>query len=81
MKITRAVGYRIADLLALKNWSLYRLAKESGLDYSLLAQIMDERNKDVRLSKIVAICNAFGISVNEFFDEATCKRLAEQENL
>lgn len=80
MTIVRVIGYRISDLLAMKGWTVYKLAKESGLNTSLLQQIMNERNKDVGLSKIVAICNAFGITINEFFDEKTCKRLKEYDN-
>ena len=57
---------RILDLLEHKGWSKYRLSKETGIPENTVYNIF-KRKTMPKLDTIVIICNAFEISVGEFF--------------
>ncbi len=59
---------RIRQLMAERNWTAYRLAKESGLSESTLANIF-KRNTVPSITTLEAICGAFGLSLSQFFAE------------
>lgn len=62
------VSMKIANLLKERNWSLYRLAKESGVQTTNLEKICF-CNRIPTIPTIMKICNGFGITLSEFFDE------------
>ena len=51
-----------------KGWSINYLAMESGLTQSTLNNLYS-RNTEPKISTLRAICNAFGITLAEFFKE------------
>lgn len=57
---------RIDDLMKERNWSDYKLASESGLSSSTIANI-HRRNTVPSISTLEAICSAFGITLSQFF--------------
>lgn len=57
---------RLRQLLEERGWTAYRLAKESGLSESTLANIF-KRNTVPSISTLEAVCAAFGISLAQFF--------------
>ena len=57
---------RINYFLDFKHWTLYRLAKESGVPYSSLNNIF-LRNTCPTIPTLEKICNGLGISFSEFF--------------
>lgn len=57
---------RIDDLMKEHNWSDYKLASESGLSSSTIANI-HRRNTVPSISTLEAICSAFGITLSQFF--------------
>ncbi len=59
---------RLRQLLDERGWTAYRLAKESGLSESTLANIF-KRNTVPSISTLEAVCVAFGISLSQFFAE------------
>lgn len=59
---------RLRQLMAERGWTAYRLAKESGLSESTLANIF-KRNTIPSIATLEAICSAFGISLSLFFAE------------
>ncbi len=59
---------RLRQLMAERNWTAYRLAKESGLSESTLANIF-KRNNVPSIPTLEAVCSAFGISLAQFFAE------------
>ena len=59
---------RIRRLMEERHWTEYRLAKESGLSQSTIANIF-KRNNVPTLSTLESICSAFGISLAQFFSE------------
>lgn len=61
---------KIKELLAERNWSIYKLAKESGIPYSSLNSLFQKNNQPT-LSTLEKICKGFHISVSEFFLDTT----------
>lgn len=59
---------RIDDLMNKHNWSDYKLATKSGLSTSTIANI-HRRNTIPSIPTLEAICNAFGITLSQFFSE------------
>lgn len=57
---------RIDQLMQERNWTDYRLAAESGLSSSTIANI-HRRNTVPSITTLEAICKAFGISLSQFF--------------
>lgn len=59
---------RIDILMKERNWSNYKLAAESGLSSSNIANIY-RRNTTPSISTLESICSAFGITLKQFFTE------------
>lgn len=57
---------RIQALCAAYSWSLYRLAKESGITYSTLCSMIHKDNTP-SIPTLIKICSGFGITLAEFF--------------
>lgn len=60
---------RIQQLVTLKGWSYYRLAKQSGIPYSTLNTMMLKTNAP-SIATLTKICHGLGISLAQFFDES-----------
>lgn len=73
---------RIDELMKERNWSNYKLAAESGLSSSTIANIY-RRNTTPSISTLEAICSAFGITLAQFFteDSYTVQLSSEQRDL
>ena len=63
---------RISDMLKQRNWSVYRLAKQSDLPYSSLNNLF-VRNTMPTISTLMKICKGLNISMSEFFADDTPK--------
>ena len=68
MKLQKAVGMRISELLALHNITEYKLSLQSGLSKQAISQIMNERYESIKFETMVKIADGFGITVQEFID-------------
>lgn len=64
--IENGVLDRIKFFLEYRHWSIYKLAKESGLSYSSLNNIFN-RNTCPSVATLEKICTGFNISLSEFF--------------
>lgn len=62
----QSIHKRILELCQQKQWSFYRLAKESGFSQSTLKSITKEKYMP-NLYTINKICNALDISLSDFF--------------
>ena len=58
---------RIKDLCSARNWTIYRLAKQSGITYSTLCTMLHKATAP-SIPTLVKLCRGFGISLSEFFD-------------
>ncbi len=59
---------RIEDLMKERNWTDYKLSKKSGLSSSTIAN-MRRRNTIPSIPTLETICEAFGISLSQFFQD------------
>ena len=61
------INKRISQLCKMRGMSYYRLAKDSKLSESVLSSIRREKNLP-SLDTLEKICNAFNITMSEFFN-------------
>lgn len=71
------VQKRIKQLMKERNWTDYRLAKESGLSYSTVTNMFN-RNNAPTLPTLEAVCIAFGITMAQFFTEGTSPEMTDE---
>ena len=58
----------IRALCDARSWTLYRLAKESGIPYSTLCTMLHKANAP-SIPTLIKICDGLGITLAQFFDE------------
>lgn len=68
---------KLKELLHKRGWTEYRLAKECGLSESTIANIY-RRNSTPSFATLKAICNAFGITLSQFFSEGDMVELTPE---
>ena len=61
-----------------RGWSVYRLSVESGISQSTLTNMFN-RETLPSITTLECLCNAFGITMSEFFAEEVENPTAEQE--
>lgn len=73
------VTEKIKKLSALRGWSEYRLVKETGLAQSTIANIY-HRNTIPSITTLETICNAFGITLSQFFSDNDAVSLSNEQS-
>lgn len=72
---------RIQELREARGWSVYKLAKLSGIPQSSIATWY-QKNYYPPIDKLEILCDTFGISLSEFFHVGEAVTLTpEQKNL
>lgn len=61
---------KIQELLDERNWSLYKLAKESNIPYSSLNSLFLKDNQPT-VATLEKVCTGFNITLAEFFSDNT----------
>lgn len=61
---------RIQQLMDERGWSEYRLSKNSNLSQTTIANIF-KRNNAPTLPTLEIMCNAFGITLAQFFSDGS----------
>ena len=59
---------RIQQLMTERGWSMYRLAKQSLISQSTLSNLINRGNAP-SLCTLIKICDAFGITLSQFFND------------
>ena len=72
------VKERIEQQMAKRNWSVYRLGKESGLSQSTLAHVFREESEPT-ISTLTTICKAFGMTLSQFFADDDFVALTDEQ--
>jgi transcriptional regulator with XRE-family HTH domain len=72
------VNERIKKMMKERDWTEYRLAVESGLSQSTIANLF-RRNTVPSVMTIEAICEGFGISLAQFFAEDDLVELSDEQ--
>lgn len=61
---------KIQELLDERNWSLYKLSKQSNIPYSSLNSLFLKNNQPT-IATLEKICIGFNITLSEFFESDT----------
>lgn len=72
------INGRIRKLCEVRFWSIYRLAKESGITYSTLSTMLNQDNTPT-LPTLEKLCGGFGITLAQFFDDDTLTVTPEEK--
>ena len=72
------VNQKIKHLANSRGWSEYRLAKESGLASSTIANIY-HRDTIPSIPTLEILCKAFGITLAQFFSEGAPVHLTKEQ--
>ena len=74
------INKRIDELRFERGWSMYELAQETGLTQSTLSSIM-KRGNPPKIETLQCICEAFGLTLAQFFLEDECSEILTQQEL
>ena len=77
MYLSDAIRSRIKYYQDKKNMSLWALFKSSGVPMSTLAAFMSKRTELVKLDTLLHICEGFGITLTEFFEDDIFKEVEQ----
>lgn len=69
---------RIKELMDERGWTIYELAKRSGLAQTTISN-MWKRNTEPTIPSLRAICNGFGITLSQFFAEGDLVELTPSQ--
>ena len=69
MSLSDAIRKRVGYFLKQKNMNLWKLFKASGVPISTLSSFMNKRTELVQLDTLLHICEGFGITITEFFED------------
>ena len=72
------VNERVRELMKARGWTEYRLAKESGLSNSTIANLF-RRNNAMSIPTLEAICEAFGLTISQFFADNELVELNDEQ--
>lgn len=68
---------RLQGLLDARGWTMYRLAKQSGLTESTIANIY-RRNAIPSIDTLEKVCQGFGITLSQFFADGDMVELTPE---
>lgn len=71
---------RIKHMAEERGWTEYRLVKESGLAPSTIANIY-HRNTIPGIPTLEILCDAFGITLSQFFSENDMVSLSKEQSI
>lgn len=74
------VQKRIKNLMELRGWTDYRLAKEAGLSHSTVTNMFNRSNAPT-LPTLEAVCRAFGITLSQFFGDFEDNEMLREQRL
>lgn len=69
---------RLKELREDRGWSVYKLAKLSGIPQSTIATWY-QKNLYPPIDKLEILCDTFGISLSEFFSTGNVKSLSDEQ--
>jgi len=68
----------IKELCKKQGWTVYKLADEAGITQSTITN-MFYRKTLPSITTLTSICNAFGITLSQFFNETNSTEILSQE--
>ena len=68
MQLSDATRERIKQLLKQNNMKLFDLSKAAGVSLPTISDFLKNDTKNLRMDTMLHICEAFGITLKDFFD-------------
>ncbi len=69
---------RIREILRKRNWTVYRLGEESGIQSSTLTNMFN-RDTNPTIPTLEKICKGLGITLSQFFAEGNMIELSDEQ--
>ncbi|MCB6477564.1 helix-turn-helix domain-containing protein [Emergencia timonensis] len=69
---------RIREMMDERGWSDYKLAQYAGLSQSTISNLFSRSNEPT-ISTLRYICDAFGVTLAQFFSEGPAVELTEKQ--
>lgn len=69
MQLSDATRIRIKQLLKINNMKLFDLSKAAGVSLPTISDFLKNDTKNLRMDTMLHICEAFNITLKEFFDD------------
>ena len=73
MQLSDAIRKRIYELLKENNMKLFDLSKAAGVSLPTISDFLKNDTKNLRTDTLLHICEAFNISLKDFFDNPLFK--------
>lgn len=70
MQLSDATRQRIIQLLNQNNMKLFDLSKAAGVSLPTICDFMKSDTKNLRMDTMLHICEAFNITLKDFFDNS-----------
>ena len=70
LSLENAIRNRIYNLAKERNITINKVSTLSGLPHTTLLSFMNNDTHDPRISTLLHLCEAFNITLNEFFNDA-----------
>ncbi len=77
MTLTDAVRQRIKNLLKQNNMNIWKLYKLTGISPSTLTYFINQKRGLITMKTLLHICEGFGISLKDFFDDPLFENVEE----
>ena len=71
---------RIKELMDERRWTIYELSKRSGLAQTTISN-MWKRNTEPTIPSLRQLCDAFGITLSQFFAEGDMVELTPEQKV
>lgn len=78
LTLEEAIRKRILNLAKERNLTINKISSLSGLPHTTLLSFMNNETHNPRISTLLHICEAFGISLKEFFDDKLFKDVRDE---
>lgn len=73
LTLEQAIRKRINNLAKERKITINKVSTLSGLPHTTLLSFMNEETHDPRISTLLHVCEAFDISLNDFFNDKLFK--------
>lgn len=70
LSLENAIRNRIYNLAKERNITINKVSTLSGLPHTTLLSFMNNDTHDPRISTLLHLCEAFNITLNEFFNDS-----------
>lgn len=78
LTLEEAIRKRISNLAKEKNITINKISTLSGLPHTTLLSFMNNETHNPRISTLLHICEAFEITLKDFFDDKLFKDVKDE---